>query len=429
MGIPIGIPGIHLPKRKGKDGSSTVTKVTVQSVDGTLRKITEKELLLQTSGSRVLRFRLIAKTEFRGKDGKPVRDSLLKPGDRLSVDTSPDDPETAVHATLIRAGSPAEREAAGVPVDAAKISAPTAGDLGKSHSTTEAAAYEATEADEPDSERPALHRQPESTAAPETARETAKESKAEPARTEPTRAEAEAPRPTRAAMAGDDDVIADAREAAAEYTAGLPNFVAEQSTTRFQGSRFNNNWRQIDIVTAEVSSVDGKEEYKNIRVNGVPTQHPENTGAWSTGEFQVTLEDIMLPSTAAVFKQYGQDRVAGRPALVYTYTVAQKNSHWVLRAPSGRDYAPAYKGMIWIDRDTHKTLRVEQEALDVPKGFAYDKAESTLEYGYSDIEGKRYLLPRQSINMACMSGQSACSRNVVDFKNFRKFSADSSIKF
>ena len=31
--------------------------------------------------------------------------------------------------------------------------------------------------------------------------------------------------------------------------------------------------------------------------------------------------------------------------------------------------------------------------------------------------------------MICLSGQGTCARNVVDFKNFRKFSADSSIKF
>ena len=194
------------------------------------------------------------------------------------------------------------------------------------------------------------------------------------------------------------------------------------------------NWQKIDIVTAEVTSVDGQEDYRNIQVNGIPTKNPERTGAWSTGEFQITLQDVMAPSTGAVFKPYGEDRIAGRPALVYSYSVTQKNSHWMLRAPSGRDYAPAYKGMVWIDRDTHKTLRVEQEAIDfpkggAPKGSAYDKAECMVEYGYSDIEGKRYLLPRQSINMICLSGQGTCARNVVDFKNFRKFSADSSIKF
>jgi hypothetical protein len=52
MGIPIGIPGIHLPKKKQKD--QTTTRVNVQSVDGSLRRLNEKDLLLQTQPNRIL---------------------------------------------------------------------------------------------------------------------------------------------------------------------------------------------------------------------------------------------------------------------------------------------------------------------------------------------------------------------------------------
>src|SRR5258708_798735 len=68
-GMPM--PNIHFPKRKAKtQDNSNSAKITVSSVDGTLRKLEEKDLLLQTSSSRVLRFRLIAKTQFRNKDGQ-----------------------------------------------------------------------------------------------------------------------------------------------------------------------------------------------------------------------------------------------------------------------------------------------------------------------------------------------------------------------
>src|ERR1700749_4808746 len=60
-GIPITLPGIHLPERKKKEKSDDSSRVNVQSVDGTLRKLGEKDLLLQISSSRVLRFRLLAK--------------------------------------------------------------------------------------------------------------------------------------------------------------------------------------------------------------------------------------------------------------------------------------------------------------------------------------------------------------------------------
>jgi hypothetical protein len=70
-------------------------------VDGSLRKLREKDLYLQTNG-QVLRFRLLAKTQFRDQQGVPIRDSLLHPGDRLSVLVNPEDPETAVGVVLVR---------------------------------------------------------------------------------------------------------------------------------------------------------------------------------------------------------------------------------------------------------------------------------------------------------------------------------------
>src|SRR5205807_8879209 len=83
-GIPVGIPvpEIRLPKKKndksGNSGSShDEEKMTVASADGLLRKMGEKDLLLQMARKAVLRFRLLAKTQFRHKAGEPIRDSPL----------------------------------------------------------------------------------------------------------------------------------------------------------------------------------------------------------------------------------------------------------------------------------------------------------------------------------------------------------------
>jgi hypothetical protein len=133
--------------------------------------------------------------------------------------------------------------------------------------------------------------------------------------------------------------------------------------------------------------------------------------------------------TAATFKRTGEDRIAGRPAYVYSLSVEQARSHWTLLAQSGRRYNPAYKGNIWIDKETGRTLRIEQQATGFPRDFAYDKAEAALEYGFVAIEGQKYLLPIQSVNMACMTGTPGCSRNVLEFRNYKKFSSDTSITF
>ena len=46
---------------------------------------------------------------------------------------------------------------------------------------------------------------------------------------------------------------------------------------------------------------------------------------------------------------------------------------------NGRQYKPAYRGRIWIDKDTRRVLRIEQQALGLPRDFAYDKAESIVD--------------------------------------------------
>ncbi len=94
------------------------------SVDGVVRSLAEKYVLLQTNTNKVLRLRLLAGTEFRGKDGKPFRDSLIHPGDHISVDVNSSDVETAVDVVFLSSGSSSEREAAALPVASTGVVVP-----------------------------------------------------------------------------------------------------------------------------------------------------------------------------------------------------------------------------------------------------------------------------------------------------------------
>src|SRR5262249_16172188 len=69
-GVPVNIPvpEVKLPRRD-KNPKSDDPKITVSSVDGVLRRLREKDILLQTS-NKVLRFRLIPKTRFLNKAGE-----------------------------------------------------------------------------------------------------------------------------------------------------------------------------------------------------------------------------------------------------------------------------------------------------------------------------------------------------------------------
>lgn len=400
-GIPVNlpVPEVKLPKKKSGDtGTAAAEKITVVSVSGSLRKLGEKDMLLEISKKAVLRFRLLGKTQFRNPAGEPIRDSLLHPGDQLTVDASPDDVETALRIVLTHSGTPSEK-----PMKEASIRAPQSSDFGKPHSMSTPAPAESTPAESTPAE-------PEAKAAP---------------------APAETPDAPKAPRPGTDaDIIADARYASTAFSAGLPNFLVQQNTTRSMRQGGISAWQSIDVVTTEVAYKDGKEEYRDIKIDGEPAvAPPERSGSWSTGEFGTTLEDVMSLATNATFKRRGEDRVAGRAAWVFDYSVPQANSHWILIAPNGSQYSPGYDGAIWVDQESRRVLRVEQKANTFPPGYHLNKAECMLEYGFVKIDQKTYLLPAKGENVACFSGSGACTRNSIEFRNYRKFEADSKITF
>jgi hypothetical protein len=395
------IPEVKLPRRGEKDkgkGSEAELKMTLAAVEGSLRRLREKDLILQAGPKKLLKFRLLAKTKFLSKEGEPIRDSLLHPGDQLSVQVNPDDEETAIRVTLVKTGSDSERRSAELPFDDSTARAPKAEDLGKAKTVGVSQPAEPVEEATP---------------------------------TQPVEPGAPAPAPAPAKPLGSDaETIQEAREVAARFTDDLPNFTAQQFTTRYFSLTWPARWQKIDEVTADVAHVDGKEEYRNIKVNGAPVnQPPERSGSWSTGEFSTTMEDILSIPTAAKFKRRGDDRISGRPSVVYDLTVAASNSHWTIAAPDGRAMQPAYEGSIWIDKETRRVLRIEMRTLDLPQDFPFLKAESTLTYGFVKIDNKPYLLPTGSENLGCARGSGSCTRNTIEFKDYKKFTTESSISF
>ena len=65
----------------------------------------------------------------------------------------------------------------------------------------------------------------------------------------------------------------------------------------------------------------------------------------------------------------------------------------------------------------------------MPKEFELDTVECAVDYDFVTIGDNRFLLPVHSEILSCERRNGYCSRNVIDFRDYRKFTADSSIKF
>jgi len=229
---------------------------------------------------------------------------------------------------------------------------------------------------------------------------------------------------------GDDAVITKAREAAFAYSATLPNYLVQQMTTRYQSDRPKAGWSALDIVTADLTYQDGRESYKNIKVGNksVNTSMDEIPGTRSTGEFSTLLEQL-FEQGAAKFRPGGQDTIHNRPALVYSFEVTRELSRWRIEAPS-QLYYPATKGSVWIDKETSRVLRIEQQGKGMPALFPFDTVETSVDYDFIRLgTSGPYLLPVESEVLSCQRGTSICSRNKIEFRNYKKFGAQSDITF
>lgn len=381
---------------RGDPGRRASPQTAVQ-VKGKLRRIDSKSLVIDVDDGRVVEMRQTTETKFYDGKGE-IRASDLKAGDSVSAEARQDE-QGNLYAQSVRLelrGSVADQPAARAAPPAA---APDADDPGP----------------------PRLQR-----GIPEKRKGADAPSSTDTAQSE-ERAPEPGPQPEAEQM---DPLIAKARAAAENFAVGLPNYVCKEFMARFASDSRPVEWRALDVVSTEVVYEKGRESYRNLEINGKPVRKTieEIGGAWSTGEFGTMLRDLLSPATAAAFHFRRESSAAGARARVYEFDVARSGSHWHVHVAS-QSIDPAYKGSVWIDPASGRVLRIETQAVSLPRDFPLDTVESAVDYENVRIGSQQVLLPVHAENLACQRGTSACSRNVIDFRNYHKYSAESNVTF
>src|SRR6516165_1582605 len=136
------------------------------------------------------------------------------------------------------------------------------------------------------------------------------------------------PSPTRNPSA---PLIEKARAAAFEFSQNLPNFICKEVMARY--SQRGRDQMPLDVVSAEIIYDQGRETYRNVKIDDRPTAASleEISGSWSTGEFASTLLGLFAPDTNARFRSGGATTISGVTAPVYAFDVSKANSRWMVR--------------------------------------------------------------------------------------------------
>lgn len=476
----MGLPRLPIPgRKKSKDPAKPDPKKPMLQFTGVLREKKTDFFVIEADDTRLLEFHASKSTRYL-REEKPYSLTELKPGDQLYIEAQQNDDGEFFAATVTLKKRPTEVTEARPDTpkpDAAKseiqkpedVEKPKAAETKPGLAKAETPNAAPAEADDPGS--PATYVKPQDAAADEGEKPRLKRGKPAPRKTdteeagEPVQVAVATPPPTAGPTGGlrgeaapppandrgfippsisdartpeqaprrqdpatPEDLIEQVRESSMQFTESLPNYLVQQMTTRFQSETRNPSWTPIDTVSADVVYDNGKESYKNLKVNNkaVKKDISEIGGSWSTGEFASTLQDVFSRATNADFRYISNDTSSGVPTKMYNFTVEQPNSHWHVKM-AGQSVFPAYRGSVWIDPKTARVMRIEMQARRIPGSFPLDTVEWVVEYAPVRIGSQPYILPVHAENLACWRGSFRCSKNTIDFRNYRKFTSESQI--
>jgi hypothetical protein len=189
------------------------------------------------------------------------------------------------------------------------------------------------------------------------------------------------------------------------------------------------SFQTLDTLTIRLSYFEHKEDMNLILVNNSPTTQKYQSlgGATSSGEFGSMMGGIFDPSTNAHFEWDHWATLRGKLVMAFRYTVDQAHSQWAVDYERREHIYPAYSGLIYLDKDIHVVMRITLNADNIPPTFPIRVARTTLDYDYQDISGHDYLLPLKA--QVDMSADNVLTRNETEFRLYRRYSAESEIKY
>ena len=224
-------------------------------------------------------------------------------------------------------------------------------------------------------------------------------------------------------------IISEIRAYAMDYSKKLPDFICTQVTRKYLGQTGQDGFHPQGTVMENLTYFDQQEHYKVTMVNdhSVDLSHDAVGGASSAGDFGTMLKVTLWPKADAIIEFDHWATLRGNPCYVFSYRISSGNSDYSILFGRSDRIVVGYHGLIYVDKKTHSILRLTLEATDIPRSFPVQEAGEILDYGYQNLSGSEFLLPLKA--QVFMRHDRERNRNDIEFRLYRKYSADASIKF
>ncbi len=227
-------------------------------------------------------------------------------------------------------------------------------------------------------------------------------------------------------------IIASARKRALDYSKSLPNFICVEATNRSVDARGNGKWKQRDSIAELLRYHDNQETRTTLEINGQRSslKRADMNSSWplSVGEFGAMLNLVFQPASKTEFewKEAATREDRSGTVQVLSYRVKQENA--TITLGQGNDQVGVgFHGLVYIDVATGGVQRITLQADDLPRNFSMTAASMTVDYDYTTIANRDYLLPVRS-TVSLQRHHKAVELNEIAFRSYRRFASRSKIK-
>jgi hypothetical protein len=154
--------------------------------------------------------------------------------------------------------------------------------------------------------------------------------------------------------------------------------------------------------------------------------HMQFAGAISAGEFGSALRNLFDPRSQATFSWDKTTRINGHNIYVFKFRVPSQNGTIVMDRDTDQKIFAAYIGRLFVDSASQQVVRITSE-LELPVDFPIKMATIAVDYKPVEIAGKDYTLPSHSA--VRMKDKAQLYINEIEFKNYHRFAAESTIHY
>lgn len=216
---------------------------------------------------------------------------------------------------------------------------------------------------------------------------------------------------------------------ALRFEGQLPDFIATEAEARFEdNSGTGKKWKQRDVLEMQVYFAQGGQTVLKLqKKDGKPAgKDYVRSGGMIDPEFlhgAILPVHLFGPVADPAFEWVRWDQIDGRRVAVLAF----KAKPFIKNYPDGKHgYLITFHGIVYADPSDGMPWRLEVEGVG-PPGYPFQESGWDTDYRAVQISGRELVLPVKAVSR--LRRGNFLARNEMQFSNYRKYEADSTVTF